>query len=159
MLPKEYIDIISEHATVHNVTSDIAVLNWKSECKNLLKITHNWHFQINKCKRNILCRRAKEIFVRGEISYRSDLLNPASLMKKGKKLTDFMPRPVPLGSQVKAAKLEDVDKLVKKHYGNDWQTTANLKFYKDIITLGPGEVEETMNDSSDYLLQEVVDLV
>ncbi|CAH2102407.1 unnamed protein product [Euphydryas editha] len=36
--PDEYRVIFSNHATVHNLASDIPVLNWKQSCKDILKL-------------------------------------------------------------------------------------------------------------------------
>lgn len=45
--PKEYRAIFSNHATIHKLATDIPVLDWKEACKDVLKPTQSWHFQIS----------------------------------------------------------------------------------------------------------------
>lgn len=37
--PEEYVEVISEHATIPRLTDEVPVLNWKETCKENLKPT------------------------------------------------------------------------------------------------------------------------
>lgn len=75
---------------------------------------------------------------------------PKSIMKRGvTSMSDLEVRDVPpLLVNVSALKLADVNKLLCKHFGDNWKTelgSSQLKFYKNVLdktTPGEGENEE-----------------
>lgn len=82
--PEDNVEVVSEHATVHRLTVEIPVFNWKDTCKENLKPTQS-HFQISKFKRICIDRKNNKIKVRGEISYNNDTNVVKSTLKRGKK--------------------------------------------------------------------------
>lgn len=64
--PEEYINIISERATVFQLGTDVPILDWKRVCKDVLKNTQSFHFLIKQCKRVIITRLNGRVLVRGE---------------------------------------------------------------------------------------------
>lgn len=81
--PDEYVEVVSEHATIHRLTSEVPVLDWKEAVRENLKPTQTWHFQISKIKRICMDRNNNKIKLRGEISYNNDLQVPKSVLKRG----------------------------------------------------------------------------
>lgn len=161
--PKEYSEIISSHATVHNLATDVPVLDWKTQCKEYLRNTQTWHFQISKCKRIILTRHSGGIKARGEISYRHETGISKYLYKRGKNLNDFSPLPIMAGVPIKNAKIIDVKKLITKHYGEDWKSIPELKYYKKILLeeeqSNDQETQDQNNDAEDFLQDEVLNFI
>ncbi|CAH2102300.1 unnamed protein product [Euphydryas editha] len=155
--PEEYVEVVSEHATVHKLTVEVPVLDWKETCKENLKPTQSWHFQISKIKRVCLERNNNKIKVRGEISYNNDLSVAKSILKRGKLFQHIDPVPISPGVSVKPAKLADVQKLLDKHYGPNWKNEyEELEFYKKILELQDNvlhdlDEEDNINDSEEVL--------
>lgn len=57
-----------------------------------------------------------------------------SLNRRGKK--DKMPialPTIPLGKKIKPATIKDVKNLLKKHFGEEWDSRQELLFYKQIF--------------------------
>lgn len=145
--PEEYIDFISEHATVTSL-SNILVYDWKTSVQNTVKAPAQLHFKITQCKRFIL-RRSKKIdnvLVRGELFYNSDTGNPKSICKAGKNAEMIKPILISKGLAVNKLKLKDVKNLLKKHYGEDWNVRPELEFYEKVIS-GPECEEEEREDT------------
>lgn len=162
--PQEYMDVIKLHATVHKVGVDFPVLDWKSQRQENIKSA--LHFQISKCKRIILTRsQTNKILIRGETSYRNDSDESASILKRGKRIENIIPSEVETGNAVKAEKLEDVGKLLEKHYGAEWQTLPHLSYYKNVIRNvirnehNDQDEDEIANNSESYAMEEVLDFV
>jgi hypothetical protein len=40
------------------------------------------------------------------------------------------------GNCVNPKKLKDIQKFLKKHYGEGWQTDSSLQFYTTVLVLG-----------------------
>ncbi|XP_049872067.1 uncharacterized protein LOC126381200 [Pectinophora gossypiella] len=161
--PQEYMDLIANHATIHKVKIDVPILDWKTERQNNLKST--FHFQVSKCKRIIITRTSRDkIEVTGEISYRNNLGGSASLLKRGKRMYDIDPSILESAPSVNPDKLVDVEKLLQKHFGPQWDQISELQFYKNILQsnvvpmIGERE-EEIINNSEEYEMQEVLDFV
>ncbi|CAF4945803.1 unnamed protein product [Pieris macdunnoughi] len=72
--PKEYEEIMAEHAMVYKLGTEVPVYDYRTAVGEVVKPTNEWHFQITKIKRVILRRgkRTHKILTRGEISYQSD---------------------------------------------------------------------------------------
>lgn len=133
--PTEYRTVFSEHSTVFKMGTDMKVYNWKTLVDTYFKKTALWHFKFNEAKRFILTRsKQQNILVRGEISYNSDINNGKLIVKNGVKIKSIaLPNEIPLGVPLKAAKIEDVKKLLRKHFGESWDTMAECSFYKNIV--------------------------
>lgn len=158
--PEEYRAIFSDHATVHKLVSDIPVLDWKETCKETLKPTQSWHFQISKCKRVILSRKQNTVLVRGEISYKNDLSTNKSILKRGKQVQNINPQTVTLGVAIKPAKLNDVRRLLDKHYGQDWENKyEHLIFYKSVLNVTENLTNYEENEDLESYNEEVLDFV
>lgn len=134
--PTEYHDIFSEHSTVFKMGTDLKVHNWKTLVETYFKKTTSWHFKFNEAKRFILnkSRQQNNVMVRGEVSYNSDLNNGKLIVKKGVKIRSVaLPDEIPLGVTLKPAKVSDVRNLLKKHFGETWETMEECSFYKGIV--------------------------
>lgn len=136
ILPEEYIRIFEEHGTVIRLGGKECVnFDWKNAMIDIQKKPGVWHFKFNQCKRFILKynRSANTISVRGEANYRTDLCRFKSVLKSGKSYESLDPQVILPGRQINQAKLKDVEKLVKTHFGDDWQEQQQLMFYKDLV--------------------------
>lgn len=73
--------------------------------------------------------------IRGEVSYKVETDAHKNVCKKGKCIQNILP-PIEISTgsmKINPLKLRDVDNLLKKHYGDDWQELDFLTFYKDNI--------------------------
>lgn len=132
--PREYIDIIQEHAKVVKVGEDCQIYDWKTEKDVYFKKPAQFHFQLGSCRRIVLSKTVqKNVFFRGEYTYKSDLGVAQPLTKMGKKILNMNPPIILASNSVKNAKKVDVDNLLKKHYGMQWRENEELNFYKRII--------------------------
>lgn len=77
--------------------------------------------------------KQKNVLVRGEYTYKSDLGVPKPLTKPGKMLFNMNPPVIRMSNSIKQAKKVDVNNLLKKHYGDQWRNIEDLLFYKNII--------------------------
>lgn len=71
--------------------------------------------------------------MRGEANYKSDLGAHRSIAKKGKSIANINPEIVKPGVQISNAKISDVQKLLKHHFGENWAEMDDLIFYKNVI--------------------------
>lgn len=153
--PQEYIDIMASHATIRQLVKEISVFDWKTAIRDVLKTTQTLHFQVSKTKRIILEKTSRrKIMVRGEISYRNDICNSQTITKRGKKISHIVPTRIEEKPSVKTAKLEDVARLLQKHYGDSWRDIPNLTYYKDVLS-NPQENLPSPDDDDD--LENVID--
>lgn len=76
------------------------------------------------------------ILIKGEVSYQIDTGVYKNVCKKGKSVQNILQlSEIPTGSvQINPLKLRDVDNLLKKHYGDEWQKLDFLTLYKEIIS-------------------------
>lgn len=133
--PTEYETIYSEHSTVFRMGNDLKVYDWKNLVETYYKKTTSWHFRFNEAKRFILSKSSQQnILVRGETSYNSDLNDGKVVVKKGVKIKSItLPDEIPVGVTLKAAKIDDVKKLLTKHFGELWDTMPECAFYKNVV--------------------------
>lgn len=95
----------------------------------------------------------KFVIVKGMLNYRfeSDSERFMSLRKKGNNLQNVILEKLPLSHPITTEKKADVDKLLKKMFGDSWSTDINdfrLNWYKNILFDNPtveneGNEEET----------------
>nr|CAI5849065.1 unnamed protein product [Callosobruchus analis] len=88
---------------------------WNTRSDAVLKKPCQWHFKCNKSKRSVFSKQIDSITVRREVFYRSH------------------------GMQ---SDKSSIDTLPEKHYGPEWRTDPDLRFYK-IIDMG---LEPNTND-------------
>lgn len=154
--PEEYINIVQEHAVVYRLGTNVPILDYKSQCKNILKATQSMHFQISKCKRFIITKERDRVKIRGELSYYSDTGTNKSINKRSQTFSNFNPSVLPIGVPVQEAKLVDVRKLLETHFGERWSSLEELEYYKKVLnsanTLGrPLDVSEDEDDAEEVL--------
>ncbi|CAG4950671.1 unnamed protein product [Parnassius apollo] len=134
---------------------DIQMLDFRSAEKDVLKPTARWPFKISECKRFIL-KRSKtvgNVLIRGELHFNSDIGKAVNLCKTGMKNNMIIPSTVPLGAPMNRAKITDVDALLKKHFGAEWETNAECQFYVNIIrspVIQEGHSERGEDDNENY---------
>lgn len=133
--PDEYEEIFSEFSTVLKVGEDFPIYDFKTVCEEYLKPLSVLHFKLLQVKRIFFTksRDGNNILVRGEYFYRNQCDVARSLMKKGTFLMNMVPDILSIGVPVKAEKLKDVQNLLMKHYGTEWQTITNLEWYKKAV--------------------------
>ncbi|CAK1589044.1 unnamed protein product [Parnassius mnemosyne] len=131
--PAHYVSVLKEHASVTELSS-IPVYDWKTSYEPIIKPTTSWNFPFMKSKRFFLSRtKTENIFVQGEMHYKSEINKKILITKKNKKITMINPRIVlPHTVTPKSAKVNDVIKLLEKHFGSDWRNVPELEYYKSI---------------------------
>lgn len=136
--PEEYIDIFKSVATTFNLGSDCPVYDWKATTKKAIKLPGAWHFAFQKSKRIVITRSNKGTpLIRGEPNYNFDVGEPKSILKKNGTYTQFKPVLIPVGSnKLKEAKLQDIQNLLKKHFGEEWEELEKLQFYRSLMQVG-----------------------
>ncbi|CAH2100340.1 unnamed protein product [Euphydryas editha] len=115
---------------------DCPVYDGKTAVKDVLKPTTSWSTQFNQCKCFIL-RRFKQrdnVLVRGEVFFKSDIANPQNICKPRKNVKMINQVTIPNTVAVKKAKLNDVKKLLGKHFGTEWESLPDLTFYRETLT-------------------------
>lgn len=55
-------------------------------------------------------------------------------MKPGKKPIDINPDELKVGVKVNVSKIQDVQALLGKHYGEKWNEIENVKWYEEVIS-------------------------
>lgn len=160
--PIEYINLIGTHATVHKLGSEVPVFDFRAAVGEVVKPTNKWHFQITKIKRVILRRgkRTHNVMARGEISYKSDTGVSKPILRPTKTFAQMNPEEVKLGIVVSELKLTDVQKLLNKHYGSDWEKLELLQFYKNVLARDHRYLDIRENDEChENEIEEILDFV
>ncbi|KAJ8889083.1 hypothetical protein PR048_008577 [Dryococelus australis] len=62
-------------------------------------------------------------------------------------MNHIISQPLPMRVKVKAAKLKDVDSLLKNNFCDPWHENEALKFYKDIIDSESDIAEDAAEES------------
>lgn len=158
--PKDFYEILQEHGKVFHLGVDIADFDWKTYANNIIKPPAQWHFQFAPTKRFFLFKKENHcIHLQGEFAYRSETGKPLGICKKGKHLSRINPQPVKIGKKLNPLKVRDVNKLLEKHYGEDWRNLGSLEFYKTIIDNGEvGENDDNPDDLVCEAMPEEVDI-
>lgn len=133
--PEEYINIFKEFGTTIELGTECPVFDWKSESEIYLKNCSNWRFKIRQTKKIILKRTNKNtILAQGEAFYRNEKNVLALICRVGKNIKSMMPTYLPSGKiPITDLKKKDVENLLSKHFGKNWDTINELEFYKNII--------------------------
>lgn len=159
--PATYVDVFKESGTVIEVTEDFLVRDWKSISETAVKKPAKWPFKFNPCKRFILTKgQRNQGCVQGEIAYSFEMNRPCSIAAPKFQIMNIQPVVKPKGVPINPKKVNDVKKLLEKHYGPEWQELETLKFYKDLFEepteegniADEEEVDEPMED--DILIME-----
>lgn len=74
-----------------------------------------------------------QVAVRGEYFYKSDMGKDMSVMKRNNTIQRMNPIIVPPRVAKKKEKLEDVKKLLGKHFGRHWRNNPALLFYENVL--------------------------
>lgn len=132
--PEEYLEVYSTVGTVLKVGTDFTVKDWKAATTAILKPTSKWHFRFQESKRFIIKRSRKgDALIQGEPNYRVETGVLKSVSRTKVTAQNITPEDLPLGVEVKPAKLRDVNSLLKKHFGEQWMERPDLQWYKDVI--------------------------
>lgn len=134
--PSEYIDVVSQYATVINVATTCQIFDWKSTVKDIFLNVGKWHVPFAKCKRFYLKKNSRcsdMVGLRGELHYRQDLGQYKNICKKKKKSAMIAPTIITQGVSVKQLKLRDVAQLLKTHYGDDWRSLDTLGYFARVL--------------------------
>lgn len=155
--PEEYINIFREHATVKMLGKEVVVYDWKKSLKGIIKDPKDFHFKISECKRLIFSRLKKDnrnIVVRGEMYYNNDIGARKCLTKAGRLPCHLNPQPIAPGEvAVKPAKIADVKKLLRTHFGDDWAERPQLRYYTSLLST-PETIPENAEEQEHNLLCE-----
>lgn len=153
--PEEYCDIISSNATVTNLR-DIIMFDFKRATQEVFKPTAKWPFKITQCKRFVI-KRSKisgNTLIRGELFYYSDTNKAFNVCKTGKNTSMLQPTTISTRAPVTQAKITDVEKLLAKHVGLEWQEREDLQFYLGIIR---GPIVEGNNDLEESFCERIAE--
>lgn len=148
--PHEYVDIIKKQATVFHL-GVIEVSDWKTASQKIHKGTQSLHFKIMSCKRFLFTRMKGEPrggIVRGETFYYNDTNARRSITKPGKYSSDILPDRITASPRVKKEKIDDVDKLLTKHFGKEWRQREDLNYYKTVIDNQRNSADADTNDDN-----------
>ncbi|CAH2000720.1 unnamed protein product [Acanthoscelides obtectus] len=127
---------MKDYAKVLKMGEDYSVFDWKSQVHKVLKTPGYWHFRFQPSKRLILSKNKNGcVLVRGEPFYKSDICEPKSICKKGKKITQIQLLTVCVGRSLKPDKIKSISALLAQHYWVDWVTDGRLHFFKNAFEL------------------------
>ncbi|CAH1099820.1 unnamed protein product [Psylliodes chrysocephalus] len=133
--PSQYVDIVSESGSVFHLDEDCEVHDWKEAVSEHLTSTASWNFPFRQTKRFYLTRyRSGSVFIRGEPYYRNDLNTAKNVFKKGKTPKTIRPKLINrCNNRISNLKTNNVKKLLKNHFGENWRELQELAFYNDVI--------------------------
>lgn len=157
MKPEEYVEILKLNAKTFHLSEEVPVLDWKAETNNALKPPGNWHFGFNLSKRFLLFKGKTNVAIQGEENYRSERGEKKLVTKKGKSVSIMTPMTLPVGTNLKKEKVNDVCKLLDKHYGENWRDLTDLSFYHaaELAFRNNGNQDENVeNDYQCEMIQE-----
>ncbi|CAH2088951.1 unnamed protein product [Euphydryas editha] len=98
-------------------------------------------------------KKPGNVLVRGEIFYKSDLATAQNICKPRKVINMVNPIILPSIVAVNKSKLGDVNKLLSKHFGTEWQCLSELSFYKEVL-LKQEALQETPSEDIIYCDEE-----
>lgn len=149
--PSGYSKIIQEYSSLIVVGEDCTVKDWKEAVLKTLKPVGSWHVPFSKCKRFILKRSkqtAGNVLLKGELHYIADTGMYKNVCKKGKFTTMINPKDMQSSGTLKAAKIQDVNKLLTAHFDANWRSYPVLSFYDKLI-LNSGQCHGVANEESE----------
>lgn len=139
--PIEYREVYDRFGMVYKLGENCMVKDWKAYASETITPPGKFHFKFAECKRYYVTRvknKPGRFLLRGEVHYKSDTGVAKSVMKRGVHSTAmFGIREVPpFQTSVSALKLADVNKLLTKHFGEDWKSelgSNKLLYYKNVL--------------------------
>lgn len=140
--------------------------SFKQMNKENFKSVGTWDFSLQSSKR-IFIRKTEEgsTILWGEQTYRSDFGTYKSVFKKIKNCQSMEKMESTEKAKVKKEKFTDVDKLLKKHFGQEWRSQESLQYYQNVIDnidedVAPGDEneEQIFCQMQDYEETTVLDL-
>lgn len=94
------------------------------------------------------------VIVRGETFYHNDTGVRRSIAKPGKYASDILPETITTCPKIKKEKINDVNKLLSKHFGKDWMQREDLNFYKTVVDRNRNNADA--NDVDDNNMDEAI---
>lgn len=133
-MPCEYRTIIEGHGKVLQLGDDVDVYDLKETAGKIIKQTSALHFKIKERRRFFIRRHknGRNIEVHGELVYKHNVGEYKTITRKQHHLRNVKPYIIQKYEQprVKEEKATDVKKLLTKHFGLDWEKSAeNLQYY------------------------------
>ncbi|XP_049840858.1 dynein regulatory complex subunit 3-like [Schistocerca gregaria] len=116
------------HTQIINGREDVLVKKAKKWASDMCADIHRERFIITQGK-----TLSGDILARGEPGYNTDVGITRNVLKPKRKLSEIDPEQVAVGTPMKQTKRDDIMKLLRLNYGEDWQTLLALLFYKNII--------------------------
>ncbi|KAJ4429285.1 hypothetical protein ANN_26289 [Periplaneta americana] len=150
--PKEYDTVFSTSGKVFNLGTDYPVLDWKTSVEHVIKPIER-HYKFNVAKGISITRHHGNLLVGGEQFYKIDSIFSLakSVFKKGKSISMMKSEVISAGSvAVKKEKLQDVNKLIRKHFGDDWLQNENLVLYKNVLQASKESKNHEQSEAEDF---------
>ncbi|CAG9793983.1 unnamed protein product [Diatraea saccharalis] len=158
--PDEITKVLRESSSIVKFGNDCVVNDWRESVRKVLKQTTSWSVQFKDCKRFILKRSKKvgNVLIRGELNYKSDLGKFENVCQKNKQISMLSPVPLPNIVPINKNKLQDVKKLLQKHFGLEWVALESLTFYKELFEtqeelVAPQNEESFCNERIDETIE------
>lgn len=144
--PSEYVEVFDNFGTTIHFNMD---LDWKSALNSVMKPPGNWHFRFATSKRFFIRRSSNnKITIKSEINYCSEMVDYKSVLKRGQMFRNIVPAPISKNKvKINQAKLEDVETLLRKHFGSEWQTRSELNYYQEVLV--SSRAAEGVDDEED----------
>ncbi len=143
---EEYHEVFQRFGTVHEMGREWQSQDWKTLAQQNTKSAAQLHFKISTCRRIILGKTKRGgVHNRGETIYNWDGGLSKPFQKKNSHLQAAKISMIPIGVPVKAEKLADVQKLLAKHFGDEWRSFEELQWYSSVLeadTLAEGTSDQ-----------------
>ena len=120
--------------------------DWKSEAEKIIRPPGTWHFKFNETKRFILTKPSGKLLVRGEVAIGAG----KSVTRKGRIFMQMNKTIAEPGIQLPETKINDVKKLLLKHFGENWSNNEELKYYNNVLE---SNVSAMLNVSEDPICE------
>lgn len=145
--PDQYTEIFSEYGKVISLSG--INYDWKKTVTNVVRPPGQWPIDsFNACKRFFfkLNKKKDNVLVKCEVHYKTETQKFKNICKRNKKIADLAsPNLIQPGVPIAPLKKRDVDKLLVKHFGNDWRILESLLFFKTIL----GDRIDVSNEDDD----------
>ena len=147
VLPEEYEAVFQDHGIIRKYCKGTTIYDWKKIREEYIKPPTAWHFKFSPSKR-IFIKKSKtgNILVKGEPNYRTNCGQYKGINKRGKTCNNMNKIPLVPKAVVKKEKLKDINNLLKKYFGQDWQDDQTLSYYRDLITTDSENHDGIVND-------------
>jgi hypothetical protein len=134
---EEYYKVFERFGTLQKLGRDWQSQDWKVLAKENTKTAAQLHFKISMCRRIILTKTQRGgVQIWGEQTYNADQGVCKPFQKKNSRLHNAPIPMIPIGVPVKAEKLVDVQRLLAKHFGDEWSSRAELQWYSSVLEAG-----------------------